>query len=76
MKKFDFIKVDAKVRWEDPAINDYDENERKELENMVWTVCMIDGSSENTEVTSDSIILIANSYGSEAEVFPCELTEY
>lgn len=76
MRKFDFIKVGAKVRWEDPAINDYDENERKEQEDMVWTVYLIDGSSKNTKVTRDSIILIVSSYGSEAQVFPCELTPY
>ena len=56
------IKIGDRVKWYDP------EEESRDL-NIVWTVNEIRGSLND----EDTIILIANEYGSEAEVFQREL---
>lgn len=56
------IKVGDKVRWYDP-----EENARNL--SIVWTVNEIQGDLSE----EDTVILITNEYGSEAEVFQSEL---
>lgn len=73
--KYDFIRVGAKVRWNDPAIHDYDPEEREEQLNTEWVVDAILGLDED-EVTSDSDIILISSEYSEAEVYPSELEPY
>jgi hypothetical protein len=61
------FKVGAKVRWIDPAIDDYDKDEREEALARVFTI------AKCPEVIDlDSIILISDGY-TEAEVPPMEL---
>lgn len=73
--KYDFIRVGAKVRWNDPVIHDYDPEEREEQLNTEWVVDAILGLDED-EVTSDSDIILISSEYSEAEVYPSELEPY
>ena len=73
--KYDIIRVGAKVRWNDPAIHDYDPEEREEQLNTEWVVDAILGLDED-EVTSDSDIILISSEYSEAEVYPSELEPY
>jgi hypothetical protein len=56
------IKIGDRAKWYDP------EEESRDL-NIVWTVNEIRGSLND----EDTIILITNEYGSEAEVFQSEL---
>lgn len=56
------IKIGDRVKWYDP------EEESRNL-NIVWTVNEIRGNLND----EDTIILITNEYGSEAEVFQSEL---
>lgn len=56
------IKIGDRVKWYDP------EEESRDL-NIVWAVNEIRGSLND----EDTIILITNEYGSEAEVFQSEL---
>ncbi len=71
LHRFDFIKNGAKVKWLDPAINDYPEEEREEQLNLVWEV-FAQGSPVESE---NEIINIVNEFGGEAEVFAHELRE-
>lgn len=73
--KYDFIRVGAKVRWNGPAIHDYDPEEKEEQLNTEWVVDAILGLDED-EVTSDSDIILISSEYSEAEVYPSELEPY
>ena len=55
------LKVGDKVKWYDPDI------EARDL-NVIWTISKIYGN-----LNDDTIILITNEYGSEAEVYKNEL---
>lgn len=55
------LKVGDKVKWYDPDI------EFRDL-NVIWTISKIYGN-----LNDDTIILITNEYGSEAEVYKNEL---
>ena len=55
------LKVGDKVKWYDPEI------EARNL-NVIWTISKIYG-----DLNDDTIILITNEYGSEAEVYKNEL---
>lgn len=74
-EKYDFIRVGAKVHWNDPAINDYDPEEREEQLNTEWVVDAILGRDEDEVTSDDDIVLISSEY-SEAEVYPSELEPY
>ena len=56
------LKVGDKVKWYDPEI------EARNL-NVIWTISKIYGDLND----EDTIILITNEYGSEAEVYKNEL---
>ena len=56
------LKVGDKVKWYDPEI------EARNL-NVIWTISKIYGDLND----EDTIILITNKYGSEAEVYKNEL---
>ena len=56
------LKVGDKVKWYDPEI------EARNL-NVIWTISEIYGDLND----EDTIILITNEYGSEAEVYKNEL---
>lgn len=75
MEVYDFIKIGGKVKWNDPCIQDYPKSERKKLLNRVWSVDLINGLTDNTEIDDDSIITISDEY-SEAQVCPCELEPF
>jgi hypothetical protein len=59
------IKPGDKVRWYDPAINDYDPDDRQSQLNRVWTVFHYINEDEGT-------LLICDDF-SEAEVYLHEL---
>ena len=63
------IKKGCIVRWIDPAIDDYDPDDRAEQLEMLWVV---DDCPETDELADDTIISISNEYG-EAEVLLYEL---
>lgn len=63
MKKKNWIKVGAKCKWNDPAINDYDESDREDVLNTIWTIERINGD----------IILLSYEDGGETEVYACEI---
>ena len=56
------LKVGDKVKWYDPEI------EARDL-NVIWTISKIYGDLND----EDTIILITNEYGSEAEVYQNEI---
>jgi hypothetical protein len=56
------LKVGDKVKWYDPEI------EARDL-NVIWTISKIYGDLND----DDTIILITNEYGSEAEVYKDEI---
>lgn len=62
---YDYFYIGEYVRWNDPAIADYDENEREQQLNRVYEVIDINGD----------IITIADDFG-EAEVFANELEHF
>lgn len=63
------LKKGVRVKWIDPAIDDYDPDDREEQLELIW---VIDDCPELDELDSDSVIAISNEYG-EAEVLPWEL---
>ena len=58
----DWIKVGVKCKWNDPAIDDYDESDRAEVLNRVWTIERIEGE-----------VILLSTDGCEAEVFAHEI---
>lgn len=49
LSKIDFtskVKVGAKVKWNDPAINDYPEEERAKALNRIFTIFKVEGDTE------------------------------
>lgn len=73
--KYGFIKIGAKVRWEDPGIDDFCPEDREERLNMEWVVDVIVGVDEESVTSDDDIVFISSEY-SEAEVLPCELKPF
>lgn len=76
---YDFIKEGAKVYWNDPAINDYPQEEREDALKRVWVVDEINFSDELDpieqlcgHIVEDTIISISTD-GSTAEVYAREL---
>lgn len=61
-QELEWIKVGAKCKWNDPAIDDYPEEYQEEQLNIVWTIEQINGE----------VILISTD-GGEAEVFSSEI---
>ena len=59
----ELLKVGTKCKWNDPAIDDYPEEDREGILNRVFTIEEINGE----------VILISDDEGTEAEVFACEL---
>ena len=58
----EWIKVGVKCKWNDPAIDDYDESDRAEVLNRVWTIERIEGE-----------VILLSTDGGEAEVFVHEI---
>lgn len=67
-KKYSWIKVGAKCKWNDPAITDYPKNKRKEILDRVFTIVGI----SDEEFDEDTIIEIDDGV-SFVEVYPNEL---
>lgn len=65
--KYSWIKVGARCRWYDP------DPEGRDLR-RVWTI--VDIRLGDDEFDDDTIILITDKHGSEAEVWRTELIEY
>lgn len=63
------LRKGARVKWMDPAIEDYDPEDREEQLNLLW---VIDDCPEQDELFDDSTVCISNEYG-EAEVMAYEL---
>ena len=59
------LKVGDKVKWDDPAITDFEPEERQSQLDRVWTVVSIGGdTSEDAEVeSSDDVIVLSDEYG-------------
>lgn len=68
-KKYNWIQVGAKCKWNDPAITNYPKKERKVILNRIFTIIEI---SCDEEIDEDTIIKIDDGC-SYAEVYPCEL---
>jgi len=66
-KDIEQLTAGKQVRWIDPEIEDYDEDERQEMLDRVFTIVQCPEVIEQ-----DSVILIANEE-TEAEVLPMEL---
>lgn len=73
--KYDFIKIGAKVKWNDPGIDEYDPEDREYVLSREFEVVSIHGLDEERVTSDDDIILISSEY-SEAEVYPSELEPY
>ena len=69
-KKYSWIKVGAKCKWNDPAITDYPKNKRKEVLNRIFTIVGI--KSDNGKIDEDTIIEIDDDI-SFVEVYADEL---
>ena len=67
-KRYSWIKIGAKCKWNDPAITDYPKNKRKEILNRIFTIVGI----SDEEFDEDTIIEIDDGV-SFAEVYPNEL---
>jgi hypothetical protein len=63
--KYDCFFIGDKVKWADPGIEDYDEEDREDVLNRVFEIIAING---------DVITIAEVGGGSEAEVFEDELT--
>lgn len=66
---FSWLKPGVKVHWMDPAIHDYEKDERDEADSRVFEVIRIGGNGRVEH--DDDIVLISGD--SEAEVLPFEL---
>ena len=72
-RTFNF-KVGQLVRWNDLAINDYPEDERKIREKLVFKIDEIKTPEDDSTIYDDTIITIhAIGCRTEAEVYPTEL---
>ena len=67
-KKYSWIKVGAKCKWNDTAITDYPKNKRKEILDRFFTIVGI----SDEEFDEDTIIEIDDGV-SFVEVYPNEL---
>lgn len=67
-KRYSWIKIGAKCKWNDPAITDYPKNKRKEILNRIFTIVGI----SDEEFDEDTIIEIDDGV-SFVEVYPNEL---
>jgi len=67
---YSYIKNGAKVRFNDPAINDFEPKDRDEQLNLIWEVF---GVSEPITDDYDIVNIKCLGYGGEAEVYACEL---
>jgi len=68
-RNFPHIKVGGHVRWNDPAINDFEPEDQEDQLNLVWEIQQIDG----TLIEDNTIIHITREDGGEAEVYAHEL---
>lgn len=69
-RQFAFIRNGAKVRWNDPGIEDFEPKERKAQLRLVWEVF----GQESPVESGDELVRISNRTGGEAEVRADELT--
>lgn len=68
-RQFAFIRNGAKVRWNDPGIEDFEPKERKAQLRLVWEVF----GQESPVESGDELVKISNRAGGEAEVRADEL---
>lgn len=68
-KNFPHVKVGNYVHWNDPAINDFEPEDREEQLNLVWEIQQIDG----TLIEDSTVVHITREDGGEAEVYAHEL---
>lgn len=68
-KNFPHVKVGNYVHWNDPAINNFEPEDREAQLNLVWEIQQIDG----TLIEDNTIIHITREDGGEAEVYAHEL---
>lgn len=73
-RNFSFIRPGAKVRWNDPAIEDFDPGERKTQLGRVFSVVTLNGreSFSQDEIEDDDIVLLSDRHG-DVEALPTEL---
>ena len=70
-KKYNWIEIGAKCKWNDPAIKDYPKNRRKEVLNRIFTIVGI--KPDNGNIDEDTIIEIDDDNFSFVEVYANEL---
>lgn len=67
-------KSDALCKWNDSAIEDYDEEDREIVKQQTYEIISIVYEDDSETIYDDTIILIGNQY-SEVEVYASELEE-
>lgn len=73
-QNFEWIRINASCKWNDPAMCDYDVEEFEYAQNRIWTICEIT-YEEDGSITADSMISITNEDGGFAEVNASELIQ-
>ena len=69
IKLYGWIKKGVKVRWNDPAIEDYGEDAAEQLNTPYYIMDNYDGGF----VDGDTIITLENENGGQVEVYPDEI---
>lgn len=73
-KQFSFIRPGARVRWMDPAAEDYGSEKKMHLDSVYEVVAIGGDSSAKSRVENDDdVVLVHEIGGGEAEVLPKEL---
>jgi hypothetical protein len=67
-------KSDVLCKWNDPAIEDFNEEDREIMTQQTYEILSIAYEDDNDTIYDDTIILIGNQY-SEVEVYANELEE-
>lgn len=70
--KYSKIKIGSKVKWNDPAVEDYDTKYRKKVLNRIFKVFSINNGGDERCESGDDIVCISDGF-SEAEVYAREL---
>lgn len=66
------IKIGAKCKWNDPSIDDYPIEDRKDVENTIYTIALINNEENNIYESIDDIFLLVSECGGEVE---CTINE-
>lgn len=74
-QNYDWIKTEKYCKWNDPAVEDYDVEDRDSVLNQMWEIINIAYEDETSTIYDDTIILIDNGV-STTECYASELEQY